>query len=153
MEKNKNLNHVQAIVADMKKYASGDYFMYDGDLYPIDTDEFCKKDGCTIRQENVFDEIHMFYVMPDGEKIFEGDIEIATISDYFSDFYDVDFVVGSDKKYKACRVLVAFGGPNIYIDTWKKQVQLYWWSDTATADIPEELCEQIDEFFEEIYNC
>ena len=150
---NKSEKMVQAIVEDMKKYASAEYFIYGGALYPIDTDEFCKKDGCTIQQEKVFDEIHIFYVMPDGEAIFEGDIEVADIGDYFDDFYDIDYVIGSDKHYKACRVLVAFGGPNIYIDTWEKQVQLFWWSNTATADIPEDLCMVIDEFFKVIYEC
>ena len=151
MSKNKKM--VQAIVEDMKKYASGDYFIYNGELYPIDTAEFCKKDGCTIRQEKVFDEIHIFYVMSDGEAISEGDIEIADIGDYFDDFYDVDYVVGSDKKFKACRVLVAFGGPNIYIDTWEQQVQLEWWGKHAEAYIPDDLCEQIDDFFKAIYEC
>ena len=149
----KNEKMVQAIVEDMKKYASGDFFIYNGELFPIDENEFCKNEGCTIQQENVCGDIHTFYVMPDGTMLFEGDIEIATIGDYFSDFYDVDYIVDSNKHYKACRVLVAFGGPNIYIDTWEKQVQLFWWSDTATADVPYELCEQIDEFFETIYNC
>ena len=149
----KNLERVNEIVKTMEKYASGDYFIYDGELFPIDENEFSKVDGCTIQQENVCGEIHMFYIMPDGETIFEGDIEIATIGDYFDDFYDVDYIVGSDKKYKACRVLVAFGGPNIYVDTWEKQIQLFWWSNTATADIPYDLCEQIDEFFETLYNC
>ena len=151
MSKNKKM--VEAIVEDMKKYASGDYFLHNGELFPIDENEFSKVDGCTIHKKSVCDEIHMFYIMPDGEAVFEGDIEIATIGDYFSDFYDVDFVVGSDKHYKACRVLVAFGGPNIYIDTWEKEVQLFWWSDTAIADIPEELCATIDEFFETVYEC
>ena len=144
---------VQAIVEDMKKYASGGYFMYDGDLYPIDTDEFCKKEGCTIRQEKVYDEIHIFYVMPDGEAIFEGDIEIADIGDYFDDFYDIDYVIGSDKHYKACRVLVAYGGPDIYVDTWLQQVLLSWWGKHAEAYIPDDLCEQIDDFFKAIYEC
>ena len=144
---------VQTIVETMEKYASGDFFIYNGELYPVDEKEFCNVDGCTIRKETVFDEVHMFYIMSDGEAIFEGDIEIATIGDYFSDFYDVDFVVGSDKHYKACRVLVAFGGPNIYINTWDEQVQLEWWSEKAIADIPEGLCMAIDEFFETLYNC
>ena len=151
MSKNKKM--VQAIVETMKKYASGEYFLHNGELFPVDKDEFCKKDGCTIRQEKVFDEIHMFYIMPDGEAIFEGDIEVADIGDYFDDFYDIDYVIGGDKHYKACRVLVAFGGPNIYIDTWKKEVQLFWWSDAAIADIPDDLCVAIDDFFETIYNC
>ena len=149
----KNLEYVNDIVETMEKYASGDYFIYDGELFPIDEKEFCNVDGCTIHKENVFDEVHVFYIMPDGEKIFEGDIEIADIGDYFDDFYDIDYVIGSDKKYKACRVLVAFGGPTIYIDTWEKEVQLFWWSDTAIADIPDELCAAIDELFEMVYEC
>ena len=153
MEKNENLKHVQNIVKDMEKYASGDYFIYNGELFPIDENEFCKNEGCTIHQENVMDDIHTFYIMPDDEAIFEGNLEVVTIGDYFDDFYDIDYVIGSDKHYKACRVLVAFGGPNIYIDTWEKQVQLFWWSDTATVDIPEDLCMVIDDFFEGLYNC
>ena len=153
MEKNENLKHVQNIVKDMEKYASGDYFIYNGELFPIGERAFSEIPGCTIQQENVLNEVHMFYIMPDGEAIFEGDLEVATIGDYFDDFYDIDYVIGGDKHYKACRVLVAFGGPNIYIDTWEKQVQLFWWSDTAIADIPDELCAAIDEFFEVLYNC
>ena len=151
--KNENMKHVQNIVVDLENYASGDYFLHNGELFPIDENEFSKVDGCTIRKERVFDEVHYFYIMPDGEKIPEDEIEIATIGDYFDEFYDIDYVVGKDKKYKACRVLVAFGGPNIYIDTWDRQVQLFWWSNTATADIPIELCEQIDEFFKMLYEC
>ena len=145
MEKNKNLKHVQAIVADMADFASGNYFIYDGELFPIDRDEFCKKEGCLYREG--------VYIMPDGKEITDDDLEIATIGDYFDDFYDIDYVIGSDKRYKACRVLVAFGGPNIYIDTWDRQVQLYWWSDTATADIPVNICDEIDEFFKMLYEC
>ena len=66
MEKNENLKRVQAIVKTMEKYASGDFFIYNGDLFPIDENEFSKLDGCAIRYENVCDEIHMFYIMPDG---------------------------------------------------------------------------------------
>ena len=149
----KNLEHVQNIVKDMADFASGSYFIYDGDLFPIDRDEFAKENGCKIRQENVCGDIHIFYVMPDGTMLFEGDIEIATIGDYFSDFYDVNYVVDSDKKYKACRVLVAYGGPNIYIDTWDRQVQLEWWGEHAETEIPTSVCSAIDEFFEMLYEC
>ena len=141
----KKIKYVQNIVKDMADFASGNFFIYDGDLFPIDRDEFAKEKGCLYREG--------VYIMPDGEKIADDDLEIATIGDYFDDFYDVNYVVDSNKKYKACRVLVAFGGPNIYIDTWEKQVQLFWWSNTAAADIPEELCAAIDEFFKTLYEC
>ena len=141
----KNLEHVQNIVKDMADFASGSYFIYDGDLFPIDRDEFAKEKGCLYREG--------VYIMPDGEQIAAEDLEVATIDHYFDDFYDVDYIVGSDKHYKACRVLDAFGGPNVYIDTWEKQVQLFWWSNTATVDIPKDLCMVIDDFFEVLYNC
>ena len=141
----KNLEYVNEIVKTMEKYANGDYFIYNGELFPVDKDEFCKLDGCLYREG--------VYTMPDGKEIADTDLEVATIDDYFSDFYDVDYIVDSNKKYKACRVLVAFGGPNIYINTWNEQVQLEWWSEKAIADIPEGLCMAIDEFFETLYNC
>ena len=141
----KNLEYVNEIVKTMEKYANGDYFIYNGELFPVDKDEFCKLDGCLYREG--------VYTMPNGKEIADTDLEVATIGDYFSDFYDVDYIVDSNKKYKACRVLVAFGGPNIYINTWNEQVQLEWWSEKAIADIPEGLCMAIDEFFETLYNC
>ena len=153
MEKNENLKHVQNIVKDMEKYASGDYFIYNGELFPIDERDFANVSGCTIQKENILDEIHAFYIMPDGEAIFEGDIEIVDIGDYFDDFYDIDYVIGSDKHYKACRVLVACGGPDIYVDTWLQHVLLSWWGKHAEVYIPDELCEQIDNFFKAIYEC
>ena len=153
MMNNENYERCKAIAENLEQVASGDYFMYDGGLYPIDTEDFSEVKGCTIQQENIFGDIHTFYVMPDGTMLFEGDIEIATVGDYFNDFYDVDYVISNDKKYKACRVLVAFGGPNIYIDTWACQVQLEWWGEHAEAHIPENLCRAIDEFFEMLYNC
>ena len=141
----KNLEHVNEIVKTMEKYASGDYFIYNGELFPVDRDEFAKEEGCLYREG--------VYIMPDGKEIADNDLEIATIGDYFSDFYDVDYIVDSTKKYKACRVLVAFGGPNICIDTWMQRVLLSWWGEYAKAYIPDDLCEQIDDFFKAIYEC
>ena len=148
MEENKmdkNLEHVNEIVKTMEKYASGDYFIYNGDLFPIDRDEFAKEEGCLYREG--------VYIMHDGKEIADNDLEIATIGDYFNDFYDIDYIVDSNKKYKACRVLVAFGGPNICIDTRMQRVRLSWWGEYAKAYIPDDLCEQIDDFFKAIYEC
>ena len=141
----KNLKHVQNIVKDMADFASGSYFIYNGDLFPIDRDEFAKEEGCLYREG--------VYIMPGGEKIPQDELEVATIGDYFDDFYDIDYIVDSNKKYKACRVLVAFGGPNICIDTWMQRVMLSWWGEYAKAYIPDDLCEQIDDFFKAIYEC
>ena len=143
----KNLEHVNEIVETMEKYASGDYFMYDGDLYPIDTEDFDKINGCKYDDENEL------YIMPDGEEIPENYIEPASLYDYFSDYLDIDYIVDREKQYKAARILVAWGGPTIYIDTCDRQVQLYWWSEHAEADIPMNICDEIDEIFRDFYEC
>ena len=50
-------------------------------------------------------------------------------------------------------VVVAYGGPDIYVDTWLQHVLLSWWGKHADAYIPDDLCEQIDDFFKAIYEC
>ena len=77
---NDNKARVQAMVKTMGEYASGDFFIWNGDLFPIDERDFGDIPGCTIRKENVMGDVHTFYVMPDGEQIFEGDLEVATTS-------------------------------------------------------------------------
>ena len=68
MEENKmdkNLEHVNEIVKTMEKYASGDYFIYNGDLFPIDRDEFAKEEGCLYREG--------VYIMHDGKEIADNE--------------------------------------------------------------------------------
>ena len=140
-----NKKTVQAIVENMEKYASRDYFLHNGELYPIDKDEFQLIDGCSVDDD--------VYIMPDGDEILENYIEAASLYDYFNDYLDVDYIVNHEKQYKAARILVAWGGPSIYIDTGDRQVQLYWWSEYAEADIPMNICDEIDEIFRDFYEC
>lgn len=73
-------------------------------------------------------------------------------SDYLSDVLDVNYIINADKSYKGCRILVAFGGPNIWIDTVNKEVQGYWGSDKYIQSyFNDEL--GVCDYFEEHYNC
>lgn len=84
----------------------------------------------------------------------ENDWEALGIYDYFEDAFDIDYLISSDKEtLKGVRVLVAFGGPNIYVDTITGTVHLEWWDEHGEAWIPSEYCEQINEAFEELYHC
>jgi|TARA_R110000803_G_scaffold95372_2_gene163309 hypothetical protein len=49
--------------------------------------------------------------------------------DYLENVYDIKYVVGGDGQYYGSQLMVAGGGPNIYIDTQEMQVQGYWGSD------------------------
>lgn len=104
-----------------------------------------------------------FYICPEcGEHVKEGDTccneqvnpyewEQCSLYDYFSDVLDVEYRVGSDKEYRSVRLMVAFGGPNIYIDTGTKRVELYWWTETGEYMLDRDVCDMIDEMFSEVF--
>ena len=86
----------------------------------------------------------------DLENLIDADYE--DIMEYFKDIYDTKYIINGDHSYFAVRVMVACGGPNIYINTWERCVQGYWWFDEASAKFSREACDAIDEFFQELYN-
>tara|TARA_R100001443_G_scaffold109264_1_gene120467 strand:- start:642 stop:1058 length:417 start_codon:yes stop_codon:yes gene_type:complete len=57
--------------------------------------------------------------------------QIMSGFDYLSDALDIQYIVTGSREYVAARILVAFGGPNIWINTQTKQVEGYWWGETA----------------------
>ena len=94
-----------------------------------------------------------YFKCPDcGEVSDVDDWDICGMYDYFEDFLDMDFVTNYRKKYKACRVLVAYGGPNIYIDTLSGAVELYWWGDRASFPLSRDTMDAVDEWAEDYYN-
>ena len=79
--------------------------------------------------------------------------EQETVLDYFSDAFDIEYRIGSDRDFRSVRLMVACGGPNIFVDTQDKEVQLYWWTDRAAYTISTEAADAINENFEILYNC
>lgn len=71
--------------------------------------------------------------------------------DYFADALDINYVINSDKTYKAVKLLVTFGGPNIWVCTDTMTVEGYWWGDRASASFNDNM--GIDDTFEEYYQC
>lgn len=78
--------------------------------------------------------------------------EPETILGYFSDAFDIEYRIGSDRDFRSVYLMVACGGPNIFVDTQAKEVQLYWWSDRASYPISTEAADAINEDFEMLYN-
>jgi hypothetical protein len=79
--------------------------------------------------------------------------EQQSLWDYFNDCYDIEYRIGSDKQLRSVQIMVTCGGPNIYIDTASRQVELYWWGDRASYAIDSDICNDIDSIFEELYRC
>lgn len=82
------------------------------------------------------------------------DNDTISMYDYFEDnILDIEYTINGDLSYKAARIMIAFGGPNIYIDTNSCRVELHWWSDTAYATLSGDTINAIDAYFEDEYNC
>lgn len=78
-----------------------------------------------------------------------GDMMYA--SDYLSDVLDIQYIISSNREYLGARILVAFGGPNIWINTQSGVVEGYWWGDSAFANFTDNI--GLDDFLEEMYSC
>jgi len=77
-------------------------------------------------------------------------LELLSGFDYTQDALDIEYYVASDKTYLGARILVAFGGPNIWIDTKRGEVEGYWGGETARAsfhDDPMAVADAISDIF------
>lgn len=94
------------------------------------------------------------YKCPDCGEIHDvDDLEQLGIWDYMDDALDIEYRVGGRMELRSVQVMVACGGPNIYIDTGVRAVKLFWWSDRAEYPILPSVCDLIDEWAEELFEC
>ena len=71
--------------------------------------------------------------------------------DYLQDVLDIEYIVNGKGEYLGARILVAFGGPNIWVNTRTKTVEGYWWGDSAHASFTDGL--GLDDALSELWNC
>ena len=72
-------------------------------------------------------------------------------ADYLSDALDIEYVISGNGDYLGARVLVAFGGPEIWINTRTNTVEGYWGGDEYHASFNDEL--GVDDYLSELYEC
>jgi hypothetical protein len=71
--------------------------------------------------------------------------------DYLQGALDIEYVVNAKAEYLGARVLVAFGGPDIWINTRTNTVEGAWWGERATAPFTDNI--GLDAALEELWNC
>ena len=72
-----------------------------------------------------------------------------TASDWMENVYDIEWITYQDGRYKAARLLVAGGGPNIWVNLQRNVVQGYWAGDYCEHDFIDNL--GLDEYLEELH--
>ena len=77
--------------------------------------------------------------------------EQASVASWMDGVYDIEWITHQDKTYKAARLLVAGGGPNIWVNLDTKYVEGYWGGDKVTEPFIDNL--GLDDFCEEMYGC
>ena len=71
---------------------------------------------------------------------------------YLQDALDIEYVVNSKGEYLGARILVAFGGPNIWINTRTGEVEGYWWSNSCRIAYGTDAL-GLDDACEELWSC
>ena len=141
-----NRDHCRQIAEEVEAYAAGNVYRCPecGEACIIDD-----LDDLTTET----DDGETLYRLPCGCTV-DTEPEQLSLYDYFEDVLDIEYRVDSDRKtIRSVSLMVTCGGPNIYIDTAEKAVLLYWWTDKARYYLSSDVCDQINEWGEELWNC
>lgn len=130
MMKNENFEHCKSIAQELEK-------VYNGELFRCpECGELVEEGTCRC-----------------GTEVNEETAEQMSLYEFFDDALDIEYICGGRKEYRHVRIMVACGGPNIFIDTAARAVKLYWWTDRAEYMLNSDVCDEIDSIFEEFFNC
>ena len=84
----------------------------------------------------------------DGET---GEKRTETASDWMGGVYDIRYIVDREKRYYSAELLVAGGGPTVWVNLNTKEVEGYWGSDRGNEPFIDNL--GLDDYLEEMYAC
>ena len=71
------------------------------------------------------------------------------VHEWMEDVYDIEWITFNDHSYKAARLMVAGGGPNIWVNLQTKTVDGYWGSDRYSHGFVDNL--GLDEYLEDLH--
>lgn len=139
--KNENYEHVKSIAEKIEQIADGELFK-------------CPECGEWISVADCeYNEAHDIIKCGCGAEFNSEDAEPVTMGDYFEDALDIEYYSkgrGTDD-YLGVRIMVACGGPNIWVDTKRCTVELAWWGETASVTLFS--APYVDNYFEELWAC
>jgi len=111
----------------------------------------------TNAQQDLQDQVRMIATQIEyGFDQVNDDSDESPIMDWLEGVLDIQWIVSSDKQsLLGARLLVAFGGPNIWVDTSRGIVEGYWWQNSAFANFDtdtDNACE-LHDHLEMIWGC
>ena len=84
-----------------------------------------------------------------AEDISNGDGTSA--SEFMDSTYDIRYIVDREKRYIGAELMVAGGGPTIWVNLYTGYVEGYWGGDKVEQPFSDNL--GLDDYCEEMYGC
>ena len=133
-----NREHCKRIADELERYAEGEVYR-------------CTECGeiCTIEEAEDEDGFTIYRTSCGCTLDYEPDQ--MSVYDFIADALDIEVSCSLDREYRSARIMISCGGPNIYIDTARKEVQLYWWTDRAEYPISYDAADALDEAIAEYW--
>ena len=157
--KKEHNEHCKEIAKNIEDYANGNVYKCPQCGDEIDDTREFDDDGNIINVDDDHDESGAMRCPTCGEWMQFDDwtaddyAEQCSLFDYFSDAFDFRVTrsgLDRDGDIIGVEILIAFGGPNIWVDTCDQAVKLFWWGDRGEASIPGYVCEAIDNEINEL---
>ena len=73
------------------------------------------------------------------------------VHEWMNDVYDIEWITHNDHSYMAARLLVAGGGPNIWVNLQTYTVDGYWGCDKVEHGFIDNI--GLDDYLEELHGC
>jgi len=96
--------------------------------------------------KNIADDITNPVMRKDPET---GEKREETAMEWMEGTYDIRYYVRQDKSYLGAEILVAGGGPTIWVNTYTQQVEGYWGGDKVLEPFIDNI--GLDDYCEEMY--
>ena len=96
--------------------------------------------------KNIADGISSPEMITDEET---GEKREETAHEWMEGTYDIRYLVDRDKRYMGAEIMVAGGGPTVWVDTWRDQVKGWWGGDKVIVPYADNL--GLNDYCEEIY--
>jgi len=77
-------------------------------------------------------------------------IELQTAHEFMEDVYNIEWITHQDHSYKAARLLVAGGGPNIWVNLQTNTVDGYWGADKRSWGFVDNI--GLDDYLQEMHD-
>ena len=86
-----------------------------------------------------------------AEDITDENNTMKQLEAFMEGVYDIEWITHQDHTYKAARLLVAGGGPNIWVNLQTNTVDGYWGCDKVEHGFIDNI--GLDDYLEELHGC